>query len=359
MTQARPDHSPRTAEWRDTFTEICDRHRGRLIRWLTSIFGARDAEDIAQETLTRLFTRPGLIEDCDDAWPWLSVVARNVGRDLARHNALSTTVETSRLALVADETRVCDEVLARDEADRVARALRSLAPRERAVIRLRDFEGATITEISELVGINENAVRQQLFRARRRLANVYLDMGGDSRFGALVAAVGLRFRELARRFGPFVNETGAPSAMVLVSALPAVAAAIALGLGVGSGAGTPSAFGREDVRDGGPVERGVNRFSAVGVSVDLGGGPAGGARLPGAGGGDHDPPIIDDHRDIGPAHNDLSIMSGQFREEGGKTFEHEITVDTPIGPVGLTSGGRQDPGHGPVCSSGLVNCQAI
>lgn len=351
MTAARPDHSPPPAEWRDTFTEICDRHRGRLIRWLSAIFGSRDAEDIAQETLTRLFLRPGLIDDSGDAWPWLAVVARNVGRDLARHNALSTPVDASSLAYVADDVRVCEEVLARDDAARIARAMHGLTPRERAVIRMRDFEGATIPEIAELLDINENAVRQQLFRARRRLATVYVDLGGDSRWGTLVATIGLRLRELARRVVPF-GELGGPSAAAMVAWVPGLAAAIALGLGIGGDplgdATTPAAL---EERAAGLVERGVDRLSAVGVSLDL----AGAAR--------HRPglpvwrseAIVDKSYDVGVTHNRVVVTNlSPFDNEAGDVYRIRIGTDDVYYETWMrNTGGGEDSS---LCELPLVTC---
>jgi RNA polymerase sigma-70 factor (ECF subfamily) len=230
-------------EWSAAFAEICDRYRGRLVHWATAIFGARDAEDIAQEALARLYARPDLLDPASDAWPWLSVVARNVGRDLARRNALSTTVEQDVFAAIPADGTVSDEVIARDDAARLARALRRLTTRERAVIRLRDIEGATIAEIADIVGSNENAVRQQLYRARRRLANVYLAMGGE-RSLSLPALVSLRLRELVRRYGHYLADLATGSSALLAAALPPLAAIVGgLGAGIPNAAAVPSGIG--------------------------------------------------------------------------------------------------------------------
>ena len=355
MSSSFADHSAGQAEWRDTFAEICDRHRGRLIRWLTAIFGARDAEDIAQEALTRLFTRPGLVEESGDAWPWLAVVARNVGRDLARHNSWSTTVDTIALAHVPANVVVLDEVVARDEGARLARALRGLSPRERAVIRLRDFEGAPVVEIAELLGISENAVRQQLFRARRRLANVYVGLGGDSRIGSLVAAFGLRLRELARRCVPF-QDLAPPSAVALAAVVPGVAALVA-----GALAGWVPGLGHDD--------RGTDATTAVALSGAWDERDAehrhgtGRTSRPAAGPAEwpatHPDPVVDVHRDIPTGgHVDVTYDRDPLSTKPGRYNDHDIAVGIPFTPyeVVIRGGDEYPEGGGTLCQYGLARC---
>ena len=57
----------------------------------------------------------------------------------------------------------------RDGGRRVAAALDSLSPAERAAFLLRHFEGASIEQISRLVGGNNGAVRHRVFRAVQKL----------------------------------------------------------------------------------------------------------------------------------------------------------------------------------------------
>jgi RNA polymerase sigma factor (sigma-70 family) len=321
------DDDPEAA-WAEAFHEICGRHRGRLIRWLTAIFGARDAEDIAQEALVRLYVRPGTVDEPADAWPWLAVVARNVGRDMARHNAQSTTVDNDHLAALPANVAVLDQVIARDDADRLARALRALTPRERAVIRLRDFEGTGITEIAELLGTNENAVRQQLFRARRRLASAYLALGGD-RGAGLVAVLGLRVRALVRRYGQFLGDLSTNGAAALGAALPSLAV-----VGGTLFVGTPTiaaAPPRWPAHAGADV---AGRDAAAHGTAGTGGGAHLRAATPahraGRGGTRPDPdPYHEEHRRVGPAKVDL--YQYPYGYEAGPADEMQVWVYGPNG----------------------------
>jgi RNA polymerase sigma-70 factor (ECF subfamily) len=351
-----PAHQP--SEWAEAFTKICDRHRGRLIRWLTAIFGARDAEDIAQEALARLYVRPELLDPDADAWPWLSVVARNVGRDLLRHNAQSTTVEHDVLdgmpGCDAVRDSVCDQVVAREDAVRLSTALRSLSPRERQVIRLRDFDGVSISVIADLTDSNENAVRQLLFRARRRLGSVYLELGGERRLG-LSALLGLKVREAYRRHTAALDVLTGSSATMFAAVLPALAIVV----GGTAGLLLPPAFGG-----------GSTRTAAYALGDDaLRHGLAGrdGRPLYAVPSGERVPahhaappatrPGIRARPSIGPVSADLSVSPNPFSKDGGRDFEDHVKIVLPNGTE-VRLDGYQDkhPGYGLVCRLPMVDC---
>ncbi|MDQ1712658.1 MAG: polymerase sigma-70 factor, subfamily [Frankiaceae bacterium] len=352
MSVTESDRSSLDTEWDAAFAQICDRHRGRLIRWLSAIFGPRDAEDIAQEALVRLFLRPGLLDPAGDPWPWLAVVARNVGRDMAKRNALSAAVDHLTLAEVPDECAVWDQVLARDDAERLVRALRALKPRDRALIRLRDVEDIPMNEVAGRLGVSENAARQQLFRARRRLAEAYTRLGGDRRLG-LFPALGIRAREAFRRHTHALEPLWLSSPAVFAALLPCLVCAA----GVIGGVLFP--YG---ARGGGLALAG--RGSTV-LERDIGHG-TGGRALPG--GGDPSPgrpgtalpphpgdPIVDVHRTVGPVAIDQTVPHSPLDPKEGDTINGGVWVDLPIlGPTGVGAHGTSGGGRGPLCE--LLDC---
>lgn len=354
MSVTQPDlpaHQP--SEWAEAFAQICDRHRGRLIRWLTAIFGARDAEDIAQEALTRLYVRPELLDPDADAWPWLSVVARNVGRDLLRHNAQSTTVEHGVLDGMPGGDSVCDQVVARDDSARLSAALRSLSPRERQVIRLRDFDGVSIAVIADLTDSNENAVRQLLFRARRRLGSVYLDLGGERRLG-LAALLGLKIRETYRRHTAAVDALMGSSATVFGAVLPALAIVVGGTVGLvrppGAADGSPRtaayAVDNDALHHGGLADRKSGDLLYVT--------PAAGVRAP-----HHAPtarPGIHARPSFGPVSADAFVAPDPFKR-GERAEEDHIAIVLPNGTEVHEDGYHdKSPGYGVVCRLPGVRC---
>jgi RNA polymerase sigma-70 factor (ECF subfamily) len=234
-----------TDEWSEEFSAICAAHRGRLVRWVAGIFGARDAEDIAHEALVRLYLRPGTLRADADAFPWLAVVARNVGRDLARRDAATTAVEPDVLDTLLVDTGVHETVAARDDAARLREALRTLSPRDRMLLQLRDVDGVPIAHIAERLRTSDNTARQQIHRARRRLASAFLARGGERRTG-LLALVGGKARELARR-AAYPVDAASPATPGLLAALSPLVAVV-VGGGLLSPPATPSAQPRATAR---------------------------------------------------------------------------------------------------------------
>jgi RNA polymerase sigma-70 factor, ECF subfamily len=361
VSVTQPDLPSRPpSEWGEAFAAICDRHRGRLIRWVTAIFGARDAEDIAQEALTRLYVRPWLLDPDADPWPWLAVVARNVGRDMLRHNAQSTTVEHDVLAALPGGDLVCEQVFAREDAAKLTVALRSLTSRERAVIRLRDFEGAAIGDIAEMMNLTENAVRQQLFRARRRLGSTYLALGGDRRTG-LVALVGLKVREVYRRHSQLVEAlTGSPAA-VLAAALPSLAVVVGSTLTAVVPHPQPplNTAGRaSSVRDDGTARHGVAARAGRSpggtrllATAALGPTTVAPPRTPDADG------MIRARPDVGPVHADADVSPRPFGEDEQTIDRQDIWIELPNGTrIHIWGYDGKPKGYGPVCRTGVVHC---
>jgi RNA polymerase sigma-70 factor (ECF subfamily) len=325
-----------TPPWGAEFAAICDRHRDRLVRWLTAIFGARDAEDIAQEALVRLYERPGMLDDDADAWPWLAVVARNVGRDMARHNAYSLAVDAETLDRLPDSARVHEQVVARDDAERLRLALRAITPRDRALITLRDVHGVSVGDIAERLGMNDNAVRQQLFRARKRLASAYTDLGGDRQAG-LLAGLGVRWREFVRRHGHAFDALAPTASQMLAAAGPAVAAIVAGVLVLVTGgpdgvtpavAASPVAYGARGLE---PREVAVSprTVAAFGAGVATPSAPP-----------DSDPPILGYEKKVGP----VSIQTTMHKLPFGSGRHDDTTVrvdDVPVvGYVEVTTFGK-------------------
>lgn len=178
----------------------------RLVRWVTAVFGRRRAEDIAQEALIRLYQRPEVLA-ADDPWPWVSTVARNIGRDLIRRDNIVefVSIDLGYLAdRLPDPTDVQELALAHDDAHRLTQALLQLNGRDRALLGMRHVQCVPVIEMAELIRATPNAVRQQLFRARGRLAEAYLALGGDPR------ALPVPYRRARRRAGPLSGSSTSP-----------------------------------------------------------------------------------------------------------------------------------------------------
>jgi len=142
---------------------------------------AEDADDVVQESFTRLVAQPPSAP-AEELGPWLARVATNLGIDALRRRRrrayagpwLPSPVE------LADADGL--EELASESLDPELRysltesatyafllALEALSPRQRAVLLLRDVLGRSALETAELIGASEGSVRVLHLRARRAL----------------------------------------------------------------------------------------------------------------------------------------------------------------------------------------------
>lgn len=140
-----------------------------LARWLAG--SPADAEDIAREALRRaLRFFPGFRGG--DSRAWLLRIVRNTSYSWVRKN------HPSKLADEFDETIHSDEtmresaelkLLSSAESERVRKALQTLPLTFREIPVLREIEGLSYKEISEVTGATMGTVMSSLSRARQKL----------------------------------------------------------------------------------------------------------------------------------------------------------------------------------------------
>lgn len=136
-----------------------------------------EVEDIAQEAFFRAYRSLGQVEAGSRLGPWLVRIAVNLCYDHLRR--VRRRSERSFSELTSEEVRAVDTLLhdetALHSADRLflrdvaERLVSRLAPRDRAVLLLKEREGMDTREVAEVLGCSETAVRLRLFRARRTL----------------------------------------------------------------------------------------------------------------------------------------------------------------------------------------------
>ncbi len=140
-----------------------------LARWL--VRSPADADDMVQEACLRALRffdgfRGG------DSRAWLLTIVRNTCYSWMRSNRPSEltdefdeAVHTEYKAGQGAEA----ELISRDESDRVRKALEMLPVTFREVLVLREMEGFSYKEISQVTGVPMGTVMSSLSRARQKL----------------------------------------------------------------------------------------------------------------------------------------------------------------------------------------------
>jgi len=140
-----------------------------LARWL--LRSPQDAEDVVQESCLRALRffdgfRGG------DSRSWLLKIVRNTCYSWVRKNRpadladeFDETVHSPGASIETPET----SLISRAEGERVTKALEALPVAFREVIVLREIEGLSYKEISEVTGAPMGTVMSSLSRARQKL----------------------------------------------------------------------------------------------------------------------------------------------------------------------------------------------
>lgn len=153
------------------FDALFEAYRSDIVAYCSWRAGSQsDAQDAVAEVFLTAWRRLDDVPDGDAARVWLYATARRVlanqRRSLRRRLALQERL-TSEATPAPDPS---------GEAALVRDALARLAPRDREVLLLAEWEGLTAEQIASVVGCLAVTARGRLYRARRRFKSVYEEL---------------------------------------------------------------------------------------------------------------------------------------------------------------------------------------
>jgi len=160
----------------EVFLSLVERHRGYMYKLAFRITGnEQDAKDVVQDSLLNAYLHLEQFERRADLRTWLNRILVNSALDHLRSlrrrpdvhdpRLLSDVVDTAASASPNPERLVASA----DWRRQVSAAMNTMSPLERVTFTLRHFEGRSINEISQTLGIGNNAAKQHIFRAVRKL----------------------------------------------------------------------------------------------------------------------------------------------------------------------------------------------
>ena len=163
----------------EAFRQLVEHHSRAVYRLAHRMTGnAQDAEDVVQETFLRAYRQLNRFESRANFGTWLHRIAVNCSIDLIRsrphressHDAadldqFGQPPVTDR-AVAASPERL---MLSTEVQNRITAAMSALSQMERAAFVLRHFEGQSIEEISQALGLKTNAAKHSIFRAVKKM----------------------------------------------------------------------------------------------------------------------------------------------------------------------------------------------
>ncbi len=240
MGRVSPLHVPAVDSDEVAFEDFYRRYFVRVLVLIRRHFRTCDAEEVAQETMTRCYLHFAGFDTTREPWPWVASIARNTAIDAMRRGRWNSPVDTvpDSPADAADDPPY-DALLARERRRSLAHALDRLDPADRRLIEDHDLEGVACAELAAMRDLTPNALRQRLHRARRRLATELRRAGGAFGVAGLalhdrLARAARRLNDLATAAGPATSAFGAVAAAAFATSVagiltgtPAIAAPLA------------------------------------------------------------------------------------------------------------------------------------
>ena len=162
---------PRDVSGRFEHTVLPHLHSAyNLARWITR--NPHDAEDVVQEAYVRALRWFDTFKPGSDARAWLLKIVRNTAYTWLRSNRPEELVlqdaETTRE--LADSSRGPeDALLEKVNSELLRQALNELSVEHREALILRELEGLSYREISQVAKVPVGTVMSRLARARREL----------------------------------------------------------------------------------------------------------------------------------------------------------------------------------------------
>ena len=159
------------------FEHIVPRLRPRLKDIGRQFFGNEEmAEDIAQETLMRLWMLRERIAPQTDIEPLAVRMAKNLC--VSEWRKQKVRQENSLQEALTDHKDIQRDVELKEEVARLKRAVSQLKPAEQRLFRMRHEAEMDIQQISAVTGIGVRSVSAMLSTAKRKLLEILNPKGG-------------------------------------------------------------------------------------------------------------------------------------------------------------------------------------
>jgi RNA polymerase sigma-70 factor, ECF subfamily len=172
------------------FNQLVLAYRKRILGTISRLIGRpEDVEDVAQEVFVRLYYSLDQLRTAEVFEPWLYRLTVNACYDYlrrAKRRGESRMADLSeQQVMMADsmaggrqQTEEQQKTKVREFVDAL---FRHVSEEDRLLLTLKEVEGLSLKELEQIYGVNENALKVRLFRARQRVLRAYMAAAADGK----------------------------------------------------------------------------------------------------------------------------------------------------------------------------------
>jgi RNA polymerase sigma-70 factor (ECF subfamily) len=136
-----------------------------------------EAEDIVQDVLLKVWDKRDGWDELESIEAYCLVVTRNLAIDRSEKRDNNHVELTDEEWVSAGGTEnPYDRLIGNERLRLVHRIINELPEKQRLMVQLRDIEGKNYKEIATILGLTEEQVKVNLFRARKKIKEQYLQI---------------------------------------------------------------------------------------------------------------------------------------------------------------------------------------
>lgn len=139
-------------------------------------FDRAEAEDIVQETMIRVWNKRDEWDELESVEAYCLTVARNLAIDRSEKKDSQTMELTIEAEQTPDALSPYDRLVNKERLKLVHRLVGELPEKQRLIMHLRDVEGKSYKEIAAALRLTEEQVKVNLFRARQKVKQKFIDI---------------------------------------------------------------------------------------------------------------------------------------------------------------------------------------
>lgn len=129
-----------------------------------------EAEDIVQDTLIKVWNSRDKWQQLESIEAYSLTIARNLSLDrIKKMENQNGSLEDEKTEKPDTTSNPSERMIQKDKLDIVKRMIDELPEKQRSCIQLRDIEGKAYKDIALILGITEEQVKINIFRARQTI----------------------------------------------------------------------------------------------------------------------------------------------------------------------------------------------
>ena len=139
-------------------------------------FDRAEAEDVVQDTMIREWNKREEWTQFGSIEAYCLTVAKNLAIDRSQKKEAQNVELTPEMEEESEASGPYDQLINKERMSIIHRLINELPEKQRLIMQLRDIEGESYKEIAKILNLTEEQVKVNLFRARQKVKQRYLEI---------------------------------------------------------------------------------------------------------------------------------------------------------------------------------------